>query len=65
MKPFLAYLMLIPIVGGVGLACIKEGKGVDINVEAFMYASMANASAALKGVTDLGGGTLVGVALSV
>lgn len=48
-KPTLAYLMLIPIVGGVGLACVKEGKGVDINVEAFLYASMANASAALKG----------------
>jgi len=49
MKPFLAYLMLIPIVGGVGLACVKEGKGVEINVEAFMYASMANMAAALKG----------------
>jgi solute carrier family 35 protein E1 len=49
MKPFMAYLMLIPIVGGVGLACVKEGKGVEINVEAFMYASMANAAAALKG----------------
>ena len=48
-KPFLAYLMLIPIVGGVGLAFVKEGKGVEINVEAFMYASMANAAAALKG----------------
>jgi solute carrier family 35 protein E1 len=48
-KPMLAYLMLIPIVGGVGLACIKEGKGVDINMEAFMFASMANAAAALKG----------------
>ena len=48
-KPALAYAMLIPIVGGVGLACIKEGKGVDINVEAFLYASMANAAAALKG----------------
>jgi len=48
-KPALAYMMLIPIVGGVGLACVKEGKGVDINYEAFMYASMANASAALKG----------------
>eukprot|EP00522_Entomoneis_paludosa_P013072 CAMPEP_0172451522 /NCGR_PEP_ID=MMETSP1065-20121228/9536_1 /TAXON_ID=265537 /ORGANISM="Amphiprora paludosa, Strain CCMP125" /LENGTH=322 /DNA_ID=CAMNT_0013203485 /DNA_START=6 /DNA_END=974 /DNA_ORIENTATION=- len=48
-KPMLAYLMLIPIVGGVGLACVKEGKGVEINVEAFMYASMANAAAALKG----------------
>jgi solute carrier family 35 protein E1 len=52
-KPMLAYAMLIPIVGGVGLACIKEGKGVDINVEAFMYASVANAAAALKG--KLGG----------
>ena len=49
LKPVLAYLMLIPIVGGVGLACVKEGKGVDINVEAFLYASMANAAAALKG----------------
>ena len=28
-KPFLAYCMLIPIVGGVGLACVKEGKGVE------------------------------------
>lgn len=49
MKPFLAYCMLIPIVGGVGLACIKEGKGIDINIEAFLYASLANAAAALKG----------------
>ncbi len=48
-KPLLAYAMLIPIVGGVGLACVKEGKGVDINVTAFMYASMANVAAALKG----------------
>jgi solute carrier family 35 protein E1 len=48
-KPILAYVMLLPIVGGVGLACIKEGKGVDINVEAFLYASMANVAAALKG----------------
>lgn len=48
-KPPLAYLMLLVIVAGVGLACIKEGKGVEINVESFMYASMANASAALKG----------------
>lgn len=48
-KPMLAYAMLIPIVGGVGLACVKEGKGVDINMTAFMYASLANASAAMKG----------------
>lgn len=48
-KAPLAYLMLMVIVGGVGLACVKEGKGVDINVEAFLYASMANAAAALKG----------------
>ena len=48
-KPTLAYFMLIPIIGGVGLACVKEGKGVDINYEAFMYASMANAAAAFKG----------------
>jgi hypothetical protein len=53
LKPFLAYAMLIPIVGGVGLACVKEGKGIDINVEAFVYASIANAAAALKG--KLGG----------
>jgi solute carrier family 35 protein E1 len=52
-KPFLAYFMLVPIVGGVGLACVKEGKGIDINVEAFVYASIANAAAALKG--KLGG----------
>eukprot|EP00586_Coscinodiscus_wailesii_P004701 CAMPEP_0172479692 /NCGR_PEP_ID=MMETSP1066-20121228/4460_1 /TAXON_ID=671091 /ORGANISM="Coscinodiscus wailesii, Strain CCMP2513" /LENGTH=325 /DNA_ID=CAMNT_0013240391 /DNA_START=39 /DNA_END=1016 /DNA_ORIENTATION=+ len=52
-KPVLAYMMLIPIVGGVGLACVKEGKGIDINVTAFMYASGANAAAALKG--KLGG----------
>merc|ERR1711933_648981 len=48
-KPILAYVMLIPIVGGVALACIKEGKGVDINVQAFLFASMANAAAAMKG----------------
>jgi solute carrier family 35 protein E1 len=48
-KPILAYAMLLPIVGGVGLACVKEGKGVDINVQAFLFASMANAAAALKG----------------
>jgi len=52
-KPILAYMMLIPIIGGVGLACVKEGKGVDINMEAFMWASVANISAALKG--KLGG----------
>lgn len=48
-KPLLAYAMLLPIVGGVGLACVKEGKGVDINVQAFLFASMANAAAAVKG----------------
>lgn len=48
-KPALAYVMLLVIVSGVALACVKEGKGVDINMEAFMYASMANAAAALKG----------------
>jgi solute carrier family 35 protein E1 len=52
-KPMLAYAMLIPIVGGVGLACVKEGKGVDINMTAFMWASVANLAAALKG--KLGG----------
>lgn len=52
-KPLLAYVMLIPIIGGVGLACVKEGKGVDINMDAFMWASIANISAALKG--KLGG----------
>jgi len=53
LKPMLAYAMLIPIVGGVGLACVKEGKGIDINVEAFAYASIANVAAAFKG--KLGG----------
>jgi len=48
-KPMMGYAMLLPIVGGVGLACVKEGKGVDINVTAFVYASIANAAAALKG----------------
>ena len=48
-KPVLAYCMLLPIVGGVGLACVKEGKGVDVNVAALLFASMANAAAALKG----------------
>ena len=40
-KPLLAYLMLMVIVGGVSLACVKEGKGVDINYEALMYASVS------------------------
>ena len=53
LKPILAYAMLIPIVGGVGIACIKEGKGVDINYTAFTWASIANLAAALKG--KLGG----------
>lgn len=48
-KPVKAYVMLFPIVGGVGLACVKQGKGININIEAFMYASIANAAAALKG----------------
>ena len=52
-KPILAYMMLIPIVGGVGLACVKEGKGIEINVPTFMYAFGANVAAALKG--KLGG----------
>jgi len=52
-KPLLAYMMLIPIVGGVAFACVKEGKGIEINVPAFMYASGANVAAALKG--KLGG----------
>jgi len=54
-KPPLAYIMLLVIIGGVGLACVKEGKGVEINVEAFTYASFANMAAALKG--KLGGST--------
>lgn len=58
-KPVLAYAMLIPIVGGVGLACIKEGKGVDINYTAFMWASIANLAAALKG--KLGGSVTKGL----
>jgi len=41
--------MLLVIVGGVALACVKEGKGIDINVTAFLWASLANVAAALKG----------------
>lgn len=52
-KAPIVYAMLIPIVGGVGLACVKEGKGIDINYEAFAYASVANLAAAFKG--KLGG----------
>jgi solute carrier family 35 protein E1 len=48
-KSFLSYSMLMMIVGGVGLACVKEGKGVDINMAAFGWASFANLAAALKG----------------
>jgi solute carrier family 35 protein E1 len=48
-KPALAYMMLLVIVGGVGLACVKEGKGVEINMFAFGWASFANLAAALKG----------------
>ena len=48
-KPPLAYLMLLIIVGGVGLACVKEGKGIDINVTAFLWASLANLAASFKG----------------
>ena len=48
-KPALAYAMLLVIVGGVGFACVKEGKGVEINKVAFGWASLANLAAALKG----------------
>mmetsp|Transcript_35568 Transcript_35568/g.71245 ORF Transcript_35568/g.71245 Transcript_35568/m.71245 type:complete len:342 (-) Transcript_35568:95-1120(-) len=48
-KSMLEYLMLLVIVGGVGLACVKEGKGIDINYFAFGWASFANLAAALKG----------------
>ena len=48
-KSALAYAMLCVIVGGVGLACVKEGKGVEINMAAFGWASFANLAAALKG----------------
>merc|ERR1711966_34574 len=48
-KSALAYAFLVMIVGGVGLACVKEGKGVDINMAAFAWASFANLAAALKG----------------
>lgn len=58
-KAPLAYAMLIPIVGGVGLACVKEGKGIDVNMEAFMYASIANLAAAFKG--KLGGSVVKGL----
>lgn len=36
-KPALAYMMLLVIVGGVGLACVKEGKGVEINMCPRLY----------------------------
>eukprot|EP00286_Rhodomonas_abbreviata_P019789 CAMPEP_0181310646 /NCGR_PEP_ID=MMETSP1101-20121128/12700_1 /TAXON_ID=46948 /ORGANISM="Rhodomonas abbreviata, Strain Caron Lab Isolate" /LENGTH=338 /DNA_ID=CAMNT_0023417295 /DNA_START=52 /DNA_END=1068 /DNA_ORIENTATION=- len=48
-KSTLEYLMLLVIVGGVSLACVKEGKGIDINYFAFGWASFANLAAALKG----------------
>jgi solute carrier family 35, member E1 len=48
-KSPLAYAMLLMIVSGVGLACVKEGKGIDINMMAFGWASFANLAAALKG----------------
>jgi len=52
-KPILAYAMLAVIVAGVGLACIKEGKGMpelDASaMTAFCWASFANLAAALKG----------------
>jgi len=47
-KSPLAYAMLMMIVGGVGLACVKEGKGIEVNVAAFGWASFANLAAALK-----------------
>lgn len=55
-KPGIAYLMLVVIVGGVGLACVKEGQGIDINVTALTFASIANLAAAFKG--KLGKGAL-------
>jgi len=48
-KPPLAYAMLLVIVGGVTLACVKEGKGIDINMTAFLWASLANLAASFKG----------------
>ncbi|GMI38389.1 hypothetical protein TeGR_g6626 [Tetraparma gracilis] len=48
-KPIPAYLMLLVICGGVGLACVKEGKGVEINMLALQFASFANVCAAFKG----------------
>ena len=53
-KPAVAYVMLIIIVSGVGLACVKEGKGVDINMTALMFASMANLAAGFKGKLGAG-----------
>lgn len=49
-KPPLAYAMLFIIVGGVALACVKDGAtSIDINMTAFLWASLANLAAALKG----------------
>ncbi|GMI28596.1 hypothetical protein TrCOL_g4227, partial [Triparma columacea] len=53
-KPAVAYMMLVIIVGGVGLACVKEGKGVDINMTALMFASLANMAAGFKGKLGAG-----------
>ena len=51
-KSFLSYSMLMMIVGGVGLACVKEGKGVDINMAAFGWASFANLAGARSADPD-------------
>lgn len=50
-KSAAAYSMLMMIVGGVGLACVKEGKGVEINMMAFgVY---ANVCGDMSGVVSL------------
>ena len=37
-KPAIAYAMLLVICGGVTLACVKEGVGLEINMLAFQFA---------------------------
>ncbi len=50
-KPFLAYLMLLVIVGGVGLACVKEGKVIDFHPSVQpIRATDSSRNRALRGV---------------
>ena len=49
-KPVLAYVMLVLIVAGVGLACVKDGETtISLNMVVFGFASAANLAASFKG----------------